>query len=87
MRETTLFMDVHEHLPPGTTAEDVAAAHRADLETEGRYGVRYLRYWIDEVAGKVFCLVESPSAEAAAAVHREAHGLLADRIYQVLEGP
>jgi len=81
-----LFMDVHERLPAGVTAKDVAGAHRADLEVQRRHGVRYLRYWIDEGAGKVFCLVEAPSAEAAAAVHREAHGLLADRIYEVREG-
>jgi hypothetical protein len=81
-----LFMDVHERLPAGVTAEDVVRAHRADLEVQQRHGVRYLRYWIDEEAGKVFCLVEAPSAEAAAAVHREAHGLLAERIYQVQEG-
>jgi len=48
--------------------------------------VRYLRYWVDQEAGKVFCLAEAPSAKAATAVHREAHGLLADRIYQVVEG-
>lgn len=81
-----LFMDVHERLPPGVTAKDLVGAHRADLEVQRRHGVRYLRYWIDEGAGKVFCLVEAPSAEAAAAVHREAHGLLADRIYEVREG-
>ena len=35
----------------------------------------YVRYWYDEATGKVFCLAEAPSAEAAIAVHREAHGL------------
>jgi len=48
--------------------------------------VRYLRYWVDEQGGRVFCLVEAPSAAAAANVHREAHGLVADYIYQVHEG-
>ena len=81
-----LFMDVHETLPAGATAQEVAAAHRADLEVQQRHGVRYLRYWVDEEAGKVFCLAAAPSAEAATAVHREAHGLLADRIYEVVEG-
>jgi uncharacterized protein DUF4242 len=42
--------------------------------------------WVDEQAGKVFCLVEAPDAETAGRVHREAHGLVADRIYQVKEG-
>lgn len=81
-----LFMDVHEKLPEGATATDVAGAHEADLEIQDEHDVRYLRYWVDEQAGKVFCLVEAPSAEAAATVHREAHGLVADRIFEVTEG-
>jgi hypothetical protein len=48
--------------------------------------VRYLKYWFDEGTGKVFCLVEAPSAEAANAVHREAHGLVADQLVEVKEG-
>jgi hypothetical protein len=81
-----LFMDVHETLPEGATAKDVATAHEADLKVQDRYGVRYLRYWVDEKNGQVFCLAEAPDAAAAVAVHREAHGLLADRIVEVVEG-
>ncbi len=81
-----LFMDVHEQLPEGATARDVAGAHKADLETQEKYGVNYLRYWVDEPNAKVFCLVEAPDADAAIAVHREAHGLVADKIYEVVEG-
>jgi len=81
-----LFMDVHEKLPAGTKAKDVAGAHEADLKTQGKYGVKYLKYWVDEKAGKAFCLVDAPSADAAAKVHKEAHGLVADRIYAVSEG-
>jgi len=80
------FMDVHEHLPDGAGYEDVAGAHAADVETQASYGVNYKSYWVDETQGKVFCLIEAPSAEAAIAVHREAHGLVADRIFQVREG-
>jgi hypothetical protein len=80
-----LFMDVHD-FDGGVSMDDVAKAHLADLQTQGPHDVRYLRYWVDETAGKVFCLVEAPSAEAAAAVHREAHGLEADHIYRVQEG-
>jgi hypothetical protein len=79
-----LFMDVH-HLEGGVSVDDVAEAHRKDLEVQGRHGVSYLRYWVDEQAGKIFCLVEADSAEAACAVHREAHGLVADEIYPVSE--
>jgi Protein of unknown function (DUF4242) len=70
----------------GVTAEDVAKAHMADLQTQGKYDVRYLRYWVDEQQGKVFCLVEAPSEDAASTVHREAHGLVADDVFQVQEG-
>ncbi|HET7677443.1 MAG TPA: DUF4242 domain-containing protein [Candidatus Limnocylindrales bacterium] len=80
-----LYLDTHDHVP-GLTAEAVAAAHARDLEVQGRHGVNYMRYWFDETTGKVFCLAEAPSAEAAIAVHREAHGLLADSIVEVREG-
>jgi len=80
-----LFMDVHD-LAGGVAIEEVAKAHLADLQVQAGYDVRYLRYWVDEGAGRVFCLVEAPSPEAAAEVHRQAHGLVADRIYQVQEG-
>ena len=79
-----LFMDTHT-LEGGLSAADVAAAHQADLATQGAHGVDYLRYWVDEEAGRIFCLVEAPDAEAAHTVHREAHGLVADEIYSVSE--
>jgi hypothetical protein len=80
-----LYMDVHT-IEGGVTAADVAQAHAADLATQGEYDVRYLRYWVDEPDGKVFCLVEAPSAEAASTVHKQAHGLVADHVFQVQEG-
>ncbi len=79
-----MFMDVHT-LEGGVAAADVAKAHQADLETQGTYGVNYLKYWVDEEAGKIFCLVEAPDADTACTVHREAHGLVADEIYPVSE--
>jgi hypothetical protein len=80
-----LYMDVHT-IAGGVNIDDVAKAHMADLQTEGKYDVRYLRYWVDEKQGRIFCLVEAPSADAASTVHREAHGLVADEIFQVQEG-
>lgn len=79
-----LFMDAHS-IEGGVSASDVAAAHQADLATQGAHGVNYLRYWVDEAAGKIFCLVEAPDAEAANTVHRDAHGLVADEIFTVTE--
>lgn len=80
-----LFMDVHS-VDGGVSAKDVADAHMKDLETQSQYGVDYKRYWVDERAGKIFCLVEAPDAETASRVHREAHGLVADEVYEVSEG-
>ena len=68
------------------TALDVAGAHLAELKTQSQYGVAYQRYWVDEDNGKVFCLVDAPDADAAITVHREAHVLVADKIYRVIEG-
>lgn len=80
-----LYMDVHS-VDGGVAIDDVAKAHEADLQTQGKHDVRYLRYWVDEKQGKIFCLVEAPSADAASTVHREAHGLVADDVFQVQEG-
>lgn len=70
----------------GVSADDVAKAHQADVETRAKYGVDYKSYWVDEKAGKIFCLVDAPDAETAHTVHREAHGLVADEIYEVSQG-
>jgi hypothetical protein len=79
-------MDMHRKAPDGTKAKDVADAHMADLKTQAKYGVQYLRYWFDEKNGKIFCLVDAPNADAAKRVHKEAHGLVADEIWPVVEG-
>ncbi|PYK89402.1 MAG: DUF4242 domain-containing protein [Verrucomicrobia bacterium] len=76
------YMDIHE-IPGGVTAEDVAKAHAHDVEVQGKYGVSYHKYWVNEKAGKIFCLCHAPNAEAASQVHREAHGLVAEKIIQV----
>src|SRR6059036_2504545 len=77
-----LYMDIH-NLDEGTTAEDVAKAHAKDMETQKKYGVEYTKYWVNESGKKVFCLAHAPSAEAAEQVHREAHGLMPDKIIEI----
>jgi hypothetical protein len=80
-----LYMDIHRDVE-GLTAEAVAGAHQKDLEVQDKHGAKYTRYWFDEESGTVFCLAEAPSKEAAEAVHREAHGLMASEIIEVREG-
>jgi hypothetical protein len=80
-----LYMDIHK-MDGGVTLDDVAEAHRKDVATQKGRGVDYRQFWVDEKAGRIFCLVEAPTAEAAVEVHREAHGLVADEIYEVEEG-
>ena len=80
-----VYMDVHRNVK-GATAKAVAEAHAKDLEVQGKHGVNYRSYWVDEKTETVFCLVEAPSPEAAARVHKEAHGLVADEIHEVHQG-
>jgi class 3 adenylate cyclase len=75
-------MDIH-NLPEGTTPEDVAKAHAKDMEIQRKYGVEYHKYWVNESGSKVFCLAHAPNAEAAECVHREAHGMVAEKIIEV----
>ncbi|MCR6712126.1 MAG: DUF4242 domain-containing protein [Demequina sp.] len=79
-----LFMDVHT-VEGGVSAADVAGLHEKDLAHQHKHDVRFIKYWVDEPAGKIFCLSEAPNAEAPAAVHRDARGALADETFEVGE--
>ena len=81
-----LLLDVHHFEPGKVDLAAVADAHQKDLAVQDAHGVRYQRYWVDEAGGTIYCLVEAPSAEAATDVHREAHGLVAEEVYEVKEG-
>lgn len=81
-----LYLDMHKHVPKGLSAEEGDRIHQKDLAVQEKYGVKYLNYWYSPADGVIFCLVEAPSKEAAEAVHREAHGLLADEIFEVTQG-
>jgi class 3 adenylate cyclase len=76
-----IFMD--RHFLEGTTAADVARAHRMDLDIQDKYDVKFLTYWFDQRRGTAFCLVDAPDAETAQCVHREAHGFVAGEIVEV----
>src|SRR5437879_2968135 len=77
-----LYMDIHE-IDGGVPAEDVAKAHAEDVKVQDKYGVHYHKYWVNEKAGKIFCLCHAPNAEAAVQVHREAHGMVADKVIEI----
>jgi len=76
-----VYMDIHDL--PGVSADDVVKAHIEDMKAQAKHGVTYHKYWVNERQGKVYCLCHAPTAAAAEAVHREAHGLVAERIMEV----
>ncbi len=80
------FMDVHLAVDKGLTPEQTAEMHQRDLAAQGKHGVRFIKYWYDAATGRAFCLSEAPSKEAVMATHHEAHGIVADEIFEVFEG-
>jgi class 3 adenylate cyclase len=76
-------MYIDRHDMPGLSAEELAAAHTADLAVQDDFGVRYHTYWFDPTSGSVFCLAEGPDPESVAAVHEQAHGQLASTIIEL----
>jgi class 3 adenylate cyclase len=76
-----IFMDRHDLR--GAKAEDVAEAHRRDVDIQDRHGVKYMAYWFDENNGAAFCLVHAPDPATAERVHREAHGEIPNAIIPV----
>ncbi len=80
-----LYMDVH-NLGQAVTRDEAAQAHAADLAVQADHDVHYLRYWVEEAEGRIYCLVDAPDPDAAHRVHREAHGLVADELHLVVEG-
>jgi len=83
-RRMATYLDIHDI--PGVKAADVVGAHAADVRVQGDFGVNYRHYWVDEEAGKVFCLVDAPDRDTANRVHREAHGLVAHTPFEVIQG-
>ena len=79
------YLDVHKNVK-GVKLKDVAEAHAKDLKVQGKYGVNFQRYWLDEKQGTIFCLSDAPNKEAIAKAHKEAHGLLPSETFEVQEG-
>jgi phenolic acid decarboxylase len=85
-REKNLYIDVHQLEPGKVKYEDVAKAHAKDLAAEKKYGVHFIKYWVNEEKGLVYCLSSSNDSESIRKTHAEAHGLLPEYIYQVTDG-
>ncbi len=81
------FIDVHDMVPGTIKLADVAAAHEKDLATEAKFGVDFIKYWVDTEKGKIYCLSKAPNEESIINTHREAHGLLPTHVYKVTDGP
>jgi len=84
--KTRLYLDVHNLEPGKVKFSDVEAAHQKDLATQGKYGVNFIKYWVDEIGGKVYCLVESPDSASVSQTHKVAHGLIPDFVHFVSDG-
>jgi hypothetical protein len=84
--KTHLYMDVHNLEPGKVKFSDVAKAHRQDVATQGKYGTNFIKFWVDENAGKVYCLVESPDSASIYNTHKEANGLIPDFVQMVNDG-
>jgi hypothetical protein len=84
---THLYIDVHYLEPGKVTYAAVAAAHQKDLAVEDKYGVKFIKFWVDSAGGKVYCLSEAPDTMAIRKTHGEAHGLLPGNIFLVTDGP
>ena len=86
-KEQPYFIDVHDLEPGKVTFADVEGAHKKDLATQEKYGVNFLKYWVDEDKGKVYCLSQAKNSKAVESTHKEAHGLLPSQVYEVSDGP
>jgi hypothetical protein len=84
--EKKLFLDVHDIGPGKVTFNAVADAHKKDLATQREFDVNFIKYWVDEKAGKVYCLAEAPSEANLFKTHQKAHGLVPDYIMEVKTG-
>lgn len=85
--ETKLYLDVHDLGAGNVTFAAVADAHKKDLATQNEFGVSFIKYWVDEKAGKVYCLANAHSEADLFKTHSKAHGLVPDDIMEVTDGP
>jgi class 3 adenylate cyclase len=76
-----IFMDRHDLA--GMSAEDLAQAHKMDLEIQDQFGVKFMTYWFDDDRKTGFCLIDAPDAETAKRVHAASHGNVPEDVIAV----
>lgn len=76
-----MYLDVHQL--GKVKLEDVAGAHAKDLAVEKKYGVHFIKYWVNPDKGLVMCLASAPDSSSLTKTHSEAHGLLPEHIYKL----
>lgn len=84
--QANLYMDIHYLQPGKVKVEDVAAAHQKDLAIQKNYGVSFLKYWVDEKNGIVYCLSSAKDSASVSQTHQHAHGLMPAEILVVKAG-
>ena len=87
VQKTAYYIDVHDLEPGKVSFKDVAGAHEKDLVMQGKFGVSFIKYWVDEEKGKVYCLSKATDEQSVTNTHKEAHGLLPSKVYKVTDGP
>jgi hypothetical protein len=87
VKQTAYYIDVHDLEPGKVSFADVAGAHEKDLATQGKFEVNFIKYWVDEQKGKVYCLSKAADEQSVTNTHKEAHGLLPSMVYKVTDGP
>ena len=81
-----LYLDVH-HVGAGkVTSKDAEGAHQKDLAVQKKYGVTFIKYWVDEANGNIYCLAEANDSQSVRKTHAEAHGLVPDQVHVVTAG-
>jgi len=80
-----LYMDIHTVDSDEFSAEDVVKAHMEDLAIQDQFGVKQLKYWVNEQAKTIFCLMEGPDKDACNQVHLQSHGNTACNIIEVAD--
>lgn len=83
---SSYYLDIHRLQPGKVKFADVADAHKKDLAIQRKFNVDFLKYWVDEKNGVVYCLSTALDSNKIRETHQQAHGLLPAEVLEVTEG-